>query len=433
MLRWLGTARKTANMGETAATEAASKPDDGVEREAELLAQADRYLLGNYRPARFIMRAGQGCELIDTRGRRYLDFCAGVAVCCLGHSHPALTAALHEQAARVMHVSNYFFNEQNVALAAELCVATGYQRAFFCNSGAEANEVLFKVARRYHYEAGAPHRQRILAFERAFHGRTMGALALTGNPAYQKGFGPPLEGVAHLPFGDLDALTAAMSEEVAAVVVEPVQGEGGVHPAPDGFLAGARALCDEFGALLLMDEVQTGMGRTGRLLAAEHDGVRADAVALAKGLGGGFPIGAVLFDEKLAGALPPGAHGSTFGGNPLASVAARVVLRYLLHEGLLAATRERGQQLSVGLQRLAERHPTVCLRERGVGLLRVLVLADGLVARELLPVARAHRLLLTAAGPSGLRFTPPLVVSAAEIDEALVRTDAVLTEVANGR
>ena len=420
-------------MSEDSAAGARPDGDDKAAREAELLALADRYLLKNYRPARMIMRSGRGCELIDTRGRRYLDFCAGVAVCCLGHNHPGLNAALAEQAARVMHVSNYFYNEQNVLLAAELCQATGFERAFFCNSGAEANEVLFKVARRYHYEAGAPERQRIFAFERAFHGRTMGALALTGNPNYQKGFGAPLAGVEHFPFGDLEAVAAAMAADVAAVVVEPIQGEGGVFVAPDGFLSGLRALCDRHGALLLLDEVQTGMGRTGTLLAAERWGVRADAVALAKGLGGGFPVGAVLFDGKLAGALPPGAHGSTFGGNPLACAAARTVLRYLLHEGLIEQARERGQQLSQGLSRLAARYPKLCVGERGVGLLRALVLANGLVARELLPLARHHGLLLTAAGPTGLRFTPPLIVSAADIDEALRRADAVLTDVAAGR
>jgi acetylornithine/N-succinyldiaminopimelate aminotransferase len=393
----------------------------------ELLELADRRLLGNYRPARIVLERGRGAEVYDTEGRRYLDFCAGVAVCCLGHGHPDLARAIATQAGRLMQVSNYFYNLENIRLADELCRATGFDRAFFCNSGAEANEALLKLSRRHHFERGEPERQRIVCFERAFHGRSMGALSLTGSETYLRGFGAPLAGIDHVPYGDLEAVRARMGTDVAAILVEPVQGEGGVFPAPDGFLAGLRALADEHGALLVMDEVQVGMGRTGKLLGAEHWGVKADAIALAKGLGGGFPIGAMLLRERLAGALPPGSHGSTFGGNPLASVAARTVLAVLTRDGLVERAAKLGERLSRGLRQLATEHPQLCSGERGLGLLRALVLQPGVLARDLLEPARAEGLLLTAAGPSGLRFSPPLVVGEAEIDEALARAGAALT------
>jgi acetylornithine/N-succinyldiaminopimelate aminotransferase len=399
-----------------------------AKNEDDLLSLADRHLLGNYRPARFIMDSGQGCRLYDTQGREYLDFCAGVAVCGLGHSHPDLVRVIAEQAGKVMHVSNYFYNRQNVLLAAELCAATGFDRAFFCNSGAEANEALLKIARRHHFRLGKP-RSRIIAFEKAFHGRTMGALALTGNAKYLEGFEPHVGGIEHVPFGDGAALRAAMGSDVAAVIAEPLQGEGGVNLPPDGFMALLREVCDEHGALLLLDEVQVGMGRTGKMLGGEHSGVRADAISLAKGLGGGFPIGAMLLRETLADSLPPGTHGSTFGGNPLASAAARCVLSVLERDGLVERAAAMGEKLSVGLREVAARHPNVCTGERGLGLLRAITLVDGIAARDLLPIARDNGLLCTAAGPSALRFTPPFIVSQEEIDEAMERTSKTLASV----
>ncbi len=393
---------------------------------AELLDAAHRHLLGNYRPAPIVFTHGQGSELFDSQGRRYLDFCAGVAVCCLGHAHPALTRAIGEQAARVLQVSNYFFNEENVRLAEELCGRTGFDRAFFCNSGTEANEALLKLVRRWFHEAGRP-RVRVIAFDRGFHGRTMGALALTGTEAYRVGFGEPLAGVEHVPFGDLEAVEARMADDVAAIVVEPLQGEGGVLPAPLGFLEGLRALCDRHGALLAVDEIQTGLGRTGKFLGLEHSGVQADAITLAKGLGGGVPIGALLVREALANGLPPGAHGSTFGGNPLASAAARTVLRVLAEEGLVEAAARKGARLGAGLAEVAARHPALCTGERGQGLLRAITLTDAIQARDLLPVASEEGLLVTAAGPSAVRFTPPLVVTEGEIDTAVELIDRALT------
>jgi acetylornithine/N-succinyldiaminopimelate aminotransferase len=389
----------------------------------------ERRLVGNYRQAPFVLERGRGSEVWDTEGRRYLDFCAGVAVCALGHAHPRLASAIAEQAARLMHVSNYFYNAENIRLADELCQRANMDRAFFCNSGAEANEAMLKLARRWFFTKNQPSRYRIIAFENAFHGRTMGAVALTGTPKYREGFGPPLEGVTHVPYGDLDAVRAAMGPDVAAIFVEPVQGEGGVIPAPPGFLQALRDLCDEHGALLCLDEVQTGIGRTGKFLAAEHDGVKGDVVALAKGLGGGFPIGALLVREELQSSLSPGTHGSTFGGNALASVAARTVLKVLDEEKLIAGAVSKGKRLSDGLSALAQKYPTICAGQRGRGLLQGLRLVPGLEGRTVLNKVRAKGLLLTVAGTNTLRYTPPLVITDHEIDEALAMTDAALAEV----
>lgn len=412
----------------TAALKHERTPAGATTTEA-LLAIGQRRLVGNYRQAPFVLERGRGCELFDTDGKRYLDLCAGVAVASLGHGHPRLAAAIAEQAATLMHVSNYFYNAENLRLADELCRATGYDRAFFCNSGAEANEAMLKIARRWFFDQGCPDRYRIIAFHHAFHGRTLGAVALTGNPKYQEGFGPPLPGVTHVDYGELEAVRGAMGPDVAAILVEPVQGEGGVVPAPKGFLSGLRKLCDAHGMLLLVDEVQTGLGRTGKMLGQEHDGVRGDAIALAKGLGGGFPIGALLVREELGKALPPGSHGSTFGGNALASRAARTVLAVFEEEGLIAQVAKRGAHLARGLAALAAKHPTVATGERGRGLLRGLCLAPGVDVRATLGAIRERGVLLTVAGTSVLRFSPPLVVTEAELDEGLAVVDAVLTSV----
>ncbi len=384
-----------------------------------LLELAQAHLYGNYRPAPFVLSRGQGCELFDTEGRRYLDMAAGVAVCALGHAHPRYVAAIQEQVARLGHVSNYFYNEPNVLLAAELCRRTGLDRAFFCNSGAEANEALLKLARRHFHAQGQADRFRILAFDSSFHGRTMGALAMTGQAKYQQGFGPGVGGVVHLPFGDLAAVEQVLDATFAAVIVEPVQGEGGVIPATPDFLRGLRGLCDERGALLLIDEIQTGVGRTGAFLAHEHARIKADAISLAKGLGGGFPIGAMLCGEHLAGALPPGTHGSTFGGNPLASAAALAVLEVLDAQDLIAGARRKGEHLSARLRQAAEEHPGLFEGERGLGLMRGLVMRPGADVRGALAQVRDRGVLLTAAGDRTLRFTPPLVVTEAQLDEAV--------------
>jgi acetylornithine/N-succinyldiaminopimelate aminotransferase len=398
---------------------------------AELVALAHQRLYANYKPAPLAIERGKGCELFDADGRRWLDLCAGVAVSAVGHAHPVLARALAEQAASVIHVSNYFYNAQNIVLADELCRRTGMARAFFCNSGTEANEALLKAARHHYYAAGqaAGHAQRlrVVAFHNAFHGRTLGALSMTGTPKYREGFGP-LGPVTHVPYGDVAAVEAAMGPDVCAIIAEPLQGEGGVLPAPPGFLAKLRAIADAHGSLFLVDEVQTGMGRLGRFLGSEGSGANPDAISMAKGLGGGVPIGAMLTTERLAGALPPGTHGSTFGGNPLASAAGLAVLQILDDEKLVEGARTKGEALGHMLDALARELPEVCEGSRGEGLLRGLLLRPGFIARDVLPRVQEAGVLLTAAGERVLRFSPPLVVTRAELEEGVNVVRKVLGE-----
>jgi acetylornithine/N-succinyldiaminopimelate aminotransferase len=340
-----------------------------------------------------------------------------------------LVKAISEQAGRLIHVSNYFYNEPNVRLAHRLTELTGMARAFFCNSGTEAVEACIKLVRRHFFAKSEEARFRIIAFESSFHGRTLGALAATGQKAYRDGFGP-LPGVTHVPYGDVAAVRAAMGPDVAAILVEPVQGEGGVLPAPSGFLRALRDVCDEAGALLVADEVQTGIGRTGTFLAFERSGAVPDVVALAKGLGGGVPIGAMLCRSELGDALPPGSHGSTFGGNPLASSAALAVLDTLIGERLIEGAATKGEHLGRSLRELAGRHAKTVETSRGVGLLQALVLRDGVDARAVVGNLREAGLLLTVAGSRALRFSPPLTVGLAELDEGVAIVDRVLSGLA---
>jgi acetylornithine/N-succinyldiaminopimelate aminotransferase len=397
----------------------------------DLLAVAKRRLYANYKPAPFVLVRGKGCELFDLDDERWLDLCAGVAVCSVGHAHPALSQVIAEQAATLMHTSNYFYNEPNILLAVELTRRTGLDRAFFCNSGTEANEACLKLARHHFFGIGQKERTRVIAFHNAFHGRTLGALSMTGTPKYREGFGE-LGAVTHVSYGNLDEVKKALGPDVAAIVVEPLQGEGGVLPAPPGFLKGLRALCDESGALLLVDEVQTGLGRLGRFLGLEGHGIKPDAIALAKGLGGGFPIGAMLTSEKYANALPPGTHGSTFGGNPLASAAALAVLKILDDEKLVPGAKEKGEALGRMLGELVKAIPSVCESARGEGLLWGLVLKEGFLARDVLVKVQENGVLLTAAGDRVLRFSPPLVVSVAELEEGVRAVRQVCEELAAG-
>ena len=393
--------------------------------QSDLCALGRDHLYPNYRQAPIVIARGEGALLWDADGKRYLDMVAGIAVSSLGHAHPRLSRAIAEQAARVIQVSNYYYNEPNVRLAQKLCALTGMDRAFFCNSGTEAIEASVKLVRRHFYARGQRERLNVLAFSNSFHGRTLGALAVTGQEKYREGFGP-LPGTRHVPYGDLDAVRAALDETFAAVVVEPVQGEGGVVPAPAGFLRGLRTLCDERGAFFVADEIQTGVGRTGTFLACEAEGVRPDVVVLAKGLGGGVPIGAMLCRSALAEALPPGSHGSTFGGNPLASAAALAVLETLESDNLLASVRELGEVLKKALTDLAARHPSKIETVRGQGLLQAVVLKDSIDTRALLGDLQKRGLLLSIAGNTGLRFSPPLVVRQKELEEAVGVLDAAL-------
>jgi acetylornithine/N-succinyldiaminopimelate aminotransferase len=400
-----------------------------IEEQAELVETGKTYLYPNYRQPPLVFVRGQGSRLWDAAGKAYLDLYAGIAVNALGHCHPDVVAAVREQSERLMHVSNYYYNEQNVLLASELCQRAHMGRALFCNSGTEAIEALLKLARRHFYQQGQVQRFNVVAFHNSFHGRTLGALAATGQAAYREGFGP-LMGVIHVPFGDIAAVERVLDDSVAGVLVEPVQGEGGVVPATQAFIERLRALATERGALLLADEIQTGIGRTGKFLGFEHFGVKPDAMALAKGLGGGFPIGAMLCQEALAAALPAGSHGSTFGGNPLASAVARAVLRRIEKDDLLTHVTELGAHLGRRLGELAEKHPRVVSRTRGLGLLHALVLQPDIDARAMLASLRQAGVLLTIAGGTALRFSPPLTISRAEIDEGLALVDGVLAAVA---
>jgi acetylornithine/N-succinyldiaminopimelate aminotransferase len=390
-----------------------------------LLSAARTHLYQNYSKPNFVLERGEGSWVYDTEGRKYLDFCAGIASCTLGHSHPKMRAAIADQAGRLMHASNYFYSDANILVAEKLTHVTGYDRALFCNSGTEAIEAVLKLSRRYFSAQGQKDRFRVIAFKNSFHGRTMGALAVTGQEGYREGFGP-LAGAIHVPFGDIDAVKGALGPDVAAIIVEPIQGEGGVLPAPAGFLAALRRICDEQQILLLADEVQSGIGRTGRWLAFEHAGVRADATALAKGLGGGFPIGAMVCSEKFASVLPPGAHGTTFGGNALASRAALTVLEVLETEGFLTEVTAKGEHLHRKLCDLQSRYPNLVETARGLGLLRALVLREGVDAKRVLQNAQAAGLLITIAGGRGLRFSPALTVTLEELDEGVRLLDSIL-------
>lgn len=397
---------------------------------AKLLGVAERHAYPNYRPAPFVLERGLGCELWDVEGKRYLDLCGGVAVCSVGHAHPKYVRAISEQVATLSHVSNWFYNAKAIEAAEKLATISGMDRVFFCNSGCEANEALLKLARHHFFGRGEPGRVRIIAFHDAFHGRTLGALSMTGTPKYREGFGD-LGQVTHVPYADLAAVSAAMAGDVAAVIVEPVQGEGGVEPAPPGFLPGLRQICDASGALLLFDEVQTGMGRTGSWFAYQQAGVRPDAVAAAKGLGGGFPVGALLTREPLAGALPPGSHGSTYGGNPLAAAAVLSVIAIVEEEGLLDEVRAKGAFLAEGLRQIARDYPQVCEGARGEGLLWGLVLRPGFQARNLVARACEAGYLIIGAGERVLRYAPPLVITEAQLREGLEATRGLISEVSS--
>ena len=378
-------------------------------------------LMPNYNRAPLAFTHGEGAWLFDSAGRRFLDFGAGIATSSLGHGHPGLVAAIAEQAARVIHVSNLYRVPQAERLAARFVEASFADTVFFCNSGAEANEALVKAMRKTMADAGRPERHRVICFQGAFHGRTLAMLAATGNAKYLAGFAPEVDGFDHVPFNDLDALRAAIGPATAGVLIEPVQGEGGIRPATLRFLRELRATCDEFGILLGLDEVQCGMGRTGKFFAHEWAGIEPDIMSLAKGIAGGFPMGAVLAKERVARALVPGSHGTTFGGGPLACAAGNAVLDVVLAPGFLDEVDATARFLWAGLLDLCRRHPAVFTEARGAGL--IVGLKCAVPNTQVQDAAVAEGLLTVAAGDNVLRLVPPLIVRQPECEAALALLD----------
>ena len=374
-------------------------------------------LMPTYNRADLAFEQGQGAWLYTGDGRRFLDFGAGIATSSLGHNNAHLVAAIAEQAARVMHVSNLYRVPGAERLAARFVAATFADSVFFCNSGAEANEGMVKAMRKAMAGTGRNERTRVICFEGAFHGRTLAMLAATGNPKYLAGFGPVVEGFDHVPFGNMNALRDAIGPETAGIIVEPIQGEGGVRPAPLQFLRDLRAACDEYGILLGMDEVQCGMGRTGKLFAHEWAGIAPDVMSAAKGIAGGFPMGAVLATEAVAKHLVPGSHGTTFGGNPLACAAANAVLDVILAPGFLADVDRKARVLWHALQAVVHDYPEVFADVRGAGLMLGLKCVGSNI--EVQNAMTAEGLLTVAAGDNVVRLVPPLVITDTDVAEAV--------------
>lgn len=368
--------------------------------------------------------SGEGSYVFDDHGHKYLDFVAGIAVNTLGHGHPAMVKALHKQTQQMLHCSNLYHIPQQVELASKLAVLSGLDQAFFCNSGAEANEAAIKLARKFFYDGGS-NRRTVITATNSFHGRLLSTLTATGQDKVKVGFDPLPAGFIHVPLNDLDALTHAIDGNTAAILLEPLQGEGGVNLASTEYLQGVRKLCDKHGILLMLDEVQTGIGRTGAMFACEHSAIQPDIITLAKGLGGGMPIGVMLASEKVASSFSPGTHGSTFGGNPLSCTAALTVLETIENEDLLNNVQARSQQLQQGLADLIDRFD--CLVSlRGQGLL--LGLLCSCEVAPIINLCRQHGLLILPAGTHVLRMLPALNISASEVSEALVQLEKSLSE-----
>ena len=368
---------------------------------------------------------GKGCWLFTVDGERFLDFGSGIAVNSLGHAHPHLVNALQEQANRLWHVSNLYHIPGQENLAARLVANSFADRVFFTNSGAEALECAIKTARHYHFAAGAPERYRFVTFENAFHGRTLATLAAAGQKKYLEGFGPPVSGFDQVAYGDLDAVRAAIGDETAGILLEPLQGEGGIAEAPSGFLKALREICDEHGILLVLDEVQTGIGRTGKLFAYEWAGVEPDIMAIAKGIGGGFPLGACLASDDAAASMTAGTHGTTFGGNPLAMAVGNAVLDIVLEEGFLEDVQRKSLLFKQKLASIVDQYPTVFELVRGQGFL--LGLKCALPNTDVVAAFRNENLLVVPAGDNVIRLLPPLVASEDDISAAVAKIEHAAT------
>ena len=393
-----------------------------VEQAPVQRADFDQVMVPNYAPAAFIPVRGAGSRVWDQAGRELIDFAGGIAVNVLGHAHPALVGALTEQANNLWHVSNVFTNEPALRLAKKLVDSTFAERVFFCNSGAEANEAAFKLARRVAHDRFGAEKYEIIAALNSFHGRTLFTVNVGGQSKYSDGFGPKITGITHVPFNDLDALKAAISDKTCAVVLEPIQGEGGVLPAEQAYLQGARELCDQHSALLVFDEVQTGMGRTGELFAYMHYGVTPDILTSAKSLGGGFPIAAMLTTEALAKHLVVGTHGTTYGGNPLACAVGNAVIDVINTPEVLQGVKAKHDLFKTRLEQIGEQYG-LFTQVRGMGLLLGCVLSDAWKgkAKDIFNAAEKENLMILQAGPDVVRFAPSLVVEEADIEEGLNR------------
>lgn len=391
---------------------------------ADLLADSQKYHMNIYNRQPLVLVKGRGMKVTDSDGREYYDFVGGVAVNNLGHCNPRVVVALQKQAQRLMHVSNHFHNEPQITLAKMLVKHSFADKVFFCNSGAEAIEAAIKLARRFGREVIKEDRSEIITMRGSFHGRTYGALSATAQEKFQKGFDPIVPGFRYVPFNDISAVREAVNERTCAVLVEPVQGEGGVNIPADGYLRGLRELCTERNILLVLDEIQTGMGRTGKLFAYEHEGIEPDIMALAKGLGAGMPVGALLATDRIAQAFVPGSHGSTFGGNPLACAAAIASFEAILEDNILVQSVQRlGKYFFEGLRDLQARYPFI--RDvRGKGLLLAMELDfDG---KEIVTACLREGFLINCTVETVLRFMPPLIVSEEEIDLLLTALNGIL-------
>jgi acetylornithine/N-succinyldiaminopimelate aminotransferase len=388
--------------------------------------KADKYIMRTYGRYPIVPVRGEGCRVWDADGREYLDFLAGVAVNNLGHCHPKVVAAIRKQAGELIHCSNYYHIPNQIELAELLCCHSFADKAFFCNSGAEANEAAIKLARKYSRDTYGPERYEIITAAESFHGRTMATVSATGQEKVQRFFDPLLHGFKHVPFNDAAALAAAVSGNSCAVMLEPIQGEGGVNVPAPGYLQEVRQICDRHGLLLILDEVQTGLGRTGKLFAHEHFGVVPDIMTLAKALAGGAPIGTMLAKDTFAAAFSPGTHGSTFGGNPLMTAAALAAVRTILEDGILNRTEEIGDYLLGELVTLGRKYPFVT-DVRGIGLMIGMGLA--IPAGDIVKKGHERGLLLNVTHDTVLRFVPPLIVTRQEIDTMLGILDGILAEV----
>ncbi|WP_427003774.1 bifunctional acetylornithine/succinyldiaminopimelate transaminase [Pantoea eucrina] len=390
----------------------------------------DNVILPVYAPAQFVPVKGKGSRVWDQQGKEYIDFSGGIAVTALGHCHPALVETLKRQGETLWHTSNVFTNEPALRLATKLIAATFADRVFFGNSGAEANEAAFKLARYYACKKHSPFKSKIIAFHNAFHGRTLFTVSVGGQPKYSNGFGPKPADIVHVPFNDLAAVKAVIDDHTCAIVVEPIQGEGGVMPATPEFMQGLRALCDEHNALLVLDEVQSGMGRSGKLFSYEHYGIQPDILTTAKALGGGFPVSAMLTTHEIASVMAPGVHGTTYGGNPLACAIAETALDIINTPAVLAGVEARRQQFTDALRAL-DSELDIFSEIRGKGLLMGAVLKPehASKARDILNAAAAEGVMILTAGSDVIRFVPSLVITPEEIDAGMTRFAAALRRV----